>query len=163
MRLLSSVIALSTLLFTTACNRDVAPSEVNWNNAYLVQPVGTAPAVMYLVINNTTDEPDTLLEVSSPLSREIEIHEEISHDSVHEGMPVNMVHMNHIEFLPIPAGSSVHLEPGATHLMIHNPEIPFEPGDSITFSLTFARAGVIEGKVAVITYADVDTAVIRSK
>lgn len=159
-----TIVAFTLLLAVAACSNSSSEDSkiVNWKRGYIVQPIGAAPSVVYLEISNPTDSADTLLGASSPVSDEIEIHEEMMHSTSNGDMPVNMVHMMPVSHITLEAKSSFALSPGGRHIMIHNLKEDLVPGDSVEFTLKFAKAGEVRGKVAVIEYADVDTATTRS-
>lgn len=154
------------ILAISGCGSEKALEDDNTlriERAYMVQPAGNAPSVLYMTILNGTDKIDTLLGVSSPVSDIIELHEDVKHQSADGDMPVEMVHMVEREMLEIPARGQVHLSPGGFHIMIMHPKHPITAGDSIDINLNFANFGVISRKAAVITYSDVDTAVTRER
>ncbi len=140
------------LLGALAC-RPTAPS-VHWSRAYVVLPIVGSPAALYARIINDTDRPDTLLGIRTEAAREAEIHASMTRETIGAGA----MSMAPVERLAVPAHGTLVLSPGGYHGMLTGLRPGFAPGDSITVLLRFARAGPINGRAAVITYADVDTA-----
>jgi len=163
---IAGVLGVLTLSTLSACkrhaNRTTTDStatqspKVHWSRAYIVVPAGNAPAVMYLTIDNPGAKPDTLLRVTTPLVDVATLHANMTSGSMkeHEGA-MTMASVSTIE---VPADTTVTLAPGGTHVMLPNPKYAVTRGDSVPVTLIFSRAGAIDGKAAVIAYADVDTA-----
>lgn len=102
------------------------------------QPVGGG----YLSIRNTGDADDRLTEASSPNAGSVEIHE--------MSMQGQIMKMRKLDAgLAIPAGQTVTLAPGGSHLMFVAPVAPFKVGDTLSVSLTFAKAGKVEISIPV--------------
>jgi copper(I)-binding protein len=103
----SFLIALACL-FATAC----APKDpITVRNAWVRAPApGLSVAAGYLDIANAGPTTVALTGANSPAAGTIEIHTEI-----HDG---DMMQMRQIENVPIPAGQTVSLAPGGTHLML---------------------------------------------
>jgi len=128
---------------------------VMWNKGYLVAPVVPGPAALYVTIHNHTDTPDTLLRVTTPVSDTVHLHvtHRLQDSSGHE-----FVRMEPVAALPVAADTMFAFQPGGTHIMVSGMKTPVTRGDSIAVTLHFAKAGAIDGKAAVIGYADADTA-----
>ncbi|HET9513584.1 MAG TPA: copper chaperone PCu(A)C [Gemmatimonadales bacterium] len=93
-------------------------------------PVGEA-AAMYFTVHNPADSPDTLVHINT-----IDAAGASYHRSVVEG---GLVQMQSMEVLEIPAGDSLVLRPGGTHIMLTG--LKRRAGDTVHVSLTFAHAG----------------------
>jgi copper(I)-binding protein len=52
--------------------------------------------------------------------------------------------MQRLDAVPLPAGESVHFEPGGLHLMLIDITAPLVAGQDVTLALQFANAGVVE-------------------
>ena len=107
-------------------------------------PVAKAMAA-YMTIANTTIEPRRLLSASSPDFKQIEIHQTAMHNG--------MAHMAAQPNLPIPANSTVVLEPGGLHLMLMQPVRPLKEGDSVALQLRFDDSSTLEVRAPVIKRA----------
>ncbi|KQT54014.1 MULTISPECIES: DUF1775 domain-containing protein [unclassified Aureimonas] len=97
------------------------------------QKVGGA----YLTIANTGTSPDRLLSAASEAAGSVDIHEMEMKGDVMTMRPFDGP-------LDIPAGGTVELKPGSTHLMFTDVATPFKQGDTVKLTLIFERAGAVE-------------------
>lgn len=88
----------------------------------------------YLLITNFEDEPDTLTGISSNIARYTEIHESLENES-------DMVGMQEVEDLVIPAQSTVSFEPGGIHIMFIQLNESLTDGEEIELILHFSNTG----------------------
>ena len=102
------------------------------------QPVGGG----YLSIANKGSAPDRLLAVSSPSAHMVEIH---VMEVVNDVMTMRPVTGG----LEIPAGATVELKPGGTHLMFMMVAEPFKEGGEVPVTLEFEKAGKVDLKLPV--------------
>jgi len=98
-------------------------------------PGGVTVSAGYLTIANTGAEADALIGASSPRAGRVEIHE--------MAMDGDVMRMRPVERLEAPAGGSVALAPGGTHLMFFDVTAPFAEGESVAVTLTFEHAGEV--------------------
>jgi len=98
----------------------------------------------YLAINNLSSAPLDVVGVSTDKSERSEIH--VSRDV--DGY----TRMEHLDSLRIPAGATVNLSPGGTHLMLFGLKPMPVPGDQVRICLLFSSGS--EGCV--------DAAVLKS-
>lgn len=103
-------------------------------DAFAREPVILASGAAYLTIRNTGTAADTLLMAKSPEAGGAMFHGQS---------------MSHLDQLPIPAGGTVALAPGGTHLMLTDFSRMPVVGDSLTLILEFARAGRLQFKVPI--------------
>lgn len=106
----------------------------------VVFPGGTGAA--YFEILNPTAEDDALLAVATAVARAAEVHETLD-----DGGVLRMRAFP--EGLPVPAHTTVVLEPGGKHVMLLALERELEPGEEIELELTFERAGALRVTVPV--------------
>lgn len=113
--------------------------ELHISNGFAYEPIIPASGAAYLTITNDGTTPDTLMEVSSPAAA---------------GAMLHASSMGHLMALPIPAGGTVALEPGGTHIMFSDfSEVP-KAGDSLSVTLVFARTGSVSLRLPVRKYGD---------
>lgn len=86
-------------------------------------------AAAFCTIENRTPVPVSLVDVTSPAARVVEIHESI----VAEGV----MSMRRVQGIPIPPHRSATLEPGGLHLMLIGLAQPLEPGARVDLVLQF--------------------------
>lgn len=96
----------------------------------------------YLLISNFNDYEDTLVDVSSDVAQNVEVHESYERE---EGM----MGMREADNLVIPAQSTVRLEQGGFHVMLMQLTRQLTEGDSFELTLTFEKEGDITVEVPV--------------
>jgi copper(I)-binding protein len=96
---------------------------------------------VFLTIRNRGGADDRLVGGSSPEARSVEIHTMTLDGSV--------MRMRRQEAVAIPAGESVELAPGGTHLMLVGLKAPLNQGKTIPVSLDFDKARRIKANVRV--------------
>lgn len=104
-------------------------------------PAGVDVSAGYLSIANHSAANDRLLSATSPRAERVEIHEMTMDGGVMRMRPLNG--------LAAPAGETVALGPGGTHLMFYGVTRPFTEGETIPVQLTFETAGVIDANLRV--------------
>lgn len=87
----------------------------------------------FMTIRNNDSQPDTLIGAESRAARVVEIHETT--------MTGDVMSMQQIQSLEVPAGNEVVLEPGSYHLMLIDLQQNLVPGDKIEITLIFQQAG----------------------
>ncbi len=88
----------------------------------------------YFTIRNGTASTDTLINVTSNVTDDTQIHESFEQEG-------GMMGMREIGMIPIESNSSAELKPGGMHIMIIRPFQDVAEGDSVTFFLNFSNAG----------------------
>ncbi|HEU4990481.1 MAG TPA: copper chaperone PCu(A)C [Gemmatimonadaceae bacterium] len=127
---------------------------VGWTRGYLVKPAAGSPAALYLWITNPTAHGDTATAVRLAAADSAQIHRTMA-------MGNGMEHMTPVVALPIPAHDTARFAPGGLHVMVFGLDSALARGDSAQVTVTFARAGDVTGWAHVITYADVDSLLLR--
>ncbi len=92
-------------------------------------------SAVYLEIVNRGEVDDQLIAAETDVAGVTEVHEVVSRD--------NVMRMQEVEQVEIPAGETVNLEPGGYHLMLFGLVDDLDAGDEFDVSLTFDRAGEI--------------------
>lgn len=97
-------------------------------------PNGVMVGGCYVTLVSSRD--DRLLSASSPRSEVVEIHE--------MRMDGDMMRMGELQDgLPLPAGQTVQMRPGAEHLMLMTLTAPLAEGDAVPLTLTFQDAAEV--------------------
>jgi len=104
---------------------------------------GDAIAAGYLTVRSTGDA-DRLVGVSTPAAAGV---------SLHRTAPSGA--MEATDAIEIPAGGEVQFVPGGDHLMFEGLAEPLQPGDTVTLTLRFDRAGDVDLAVTVVALVDV--------
>lgn len=88
------------------------------------QPIGAA----YLELTSTADA--AVVDLASDAAAVVELH--------HMRQDGDVMRMRHVARLPLPAGRTVKLAPGGTHVMLLGLERPLRAGESVGLDLTIA-------------------------
>jgi len=118
--------------------------------AVVAEPATQDEAAAYVTFRNETAQEDTLVAVTSDLAVRGEVHETMG-----EG---DMRHMMATPSVVIPPRTEVKLTPGGMHIMLMQLRKKFVAGDSVALLLSFARAGGVEVRAPVVSYADLEKA-----
>ncbi|WP_415763759.1 copper chaperone PCu(A)C [Pseudomonas sp. CP4] len=103
-----------------------------------------APTVAaYFIIHNTGKSADRLLSVDSPIAAQAQLHEHV--------MQGDLMKMQQVPSVEIPAGGTVTFAPMAYHVMLLNPSDRSLLSDGKRFPMTlhFEKAGDVSVEVAV--------------
>jgi len=132
----------ATLLAMTAVGAEAqTPAPISVENAWARATSASAQAGAAYVTIIGHGASDRLIGVSTPVAAEAVLHETIQDGDVMKMQPV--------DGLDIPANASVKLAPGGYHIMLMHLRQPLKRGDSFPLSLRFQNAGTIETKVTV--------------
>lgn len=96
---------------------------------------------MFLTIYNRGEVADRLVGASTPAAQSVQIHEMTMDGAV--------MRMRRQDGVDVPAGGSLELAPGGTHLMLVGLKAPLETGAVIPLSLDFEGAGRTDIEVKV--------------
>jgi copper(I)-binding protein len=124
----------------------VAAGDLEIRNAFAFSPPTASEAAGYFTVTNRGTLPDTLVSVTSPIAASAMLHGQVTDGG--------MVRMQHVGQAVVPARDSLVLAPGGTHLMLVDLSRLPRPGDSITVTLTFSRAGDADVVMPVRAYGD---------
>ncbi|MEI5639699.1 MULTISPECIES: copper chaperone PCu(A)C [unclassified Pseudoalteromonas] len=100
----------------------------------------------YLVIENTTSSDKVLVKATLEGVKRVEIHEHVHKE--------DMMRMQRVEQLTLPAGETVTFQPGGYHLMIFEPQEPLKVGESRKLTLYFADGDRIYTMAEVVALGD---------
>lgn len=87
----------------------------------------------------TADTDSTLLSVSSPVAKDVQIHE--------MSMTNDVMRMGPVDAVPLPAGETVALDPDGYHVMLMGLNGQIKEGDQVPLTLTVRNA---EGETEVV-------------
>jgi copper(I)-binding protein len=149
-RSLAAALAATALLLT-ACGDKPAPvaeappaptvaaqtAPIRISNASSREaPVAGGTGVGFLSITNNGTKDDQLLAATTPLAGAVELHE--------MSMSGGMMQMRALpDGLSVPAGKTVELASGGTHLMLTDLKRPLVAGEKVPLTLRFRDAGEI--------------------
>ncbi len=143
---------LKSILLGAALGLSALPAfaEIVIEQAYArsASPAARSGAV-FMVVENTGPEADRLIAVATGAAKHASLHTNIIEDGVAKMLPVP-------EGFPIAAGETLLLQRGGNHVMLMGLTAPFVQGQSLSLTLTFARAGEITLVVPIDNARDTD-------
>jgi copper(I)-binding protein len=145
----ASVLVLLLPLAVAGCRRErplATAGEVSVVRGW-AYPSTAGLASAYLVLENHGRSADTVKSLSGP-----EVGDASMHGVRREG--VSSV-MYPIDWLELPAGGEVAMEPGGIHIMLAELAGELVVGDALVLGLDLARAGRVEVKLPVIPYGEI--------
>ncbi len=135
-------IPVATLITLAGCGGPSAPSSIEVSEAWSPEtPPGVSVAAGYMTIRNGTAADDAIIAMESPVAAGVETHAMTMEDG--------MMRMRKIGNLEVPAGETVELKPGETHLMLIGLQDPLVAGARYPLTLTFKVAGKVQAEVEV--------------
>jgi hypothetical protein len=98
-------------------------------------------SAVYMVIENTGDQPERLLHAHCDVAGTVELHE--------TKMEGGVMKMQPVDGIDIPAKGTVELKPGGLHIMFIGLTRDLNPGDEIEVELHFEKLGHVPVKAVV--------------
>ncbi|MBB3909535.1 copper chaperone PCu(A)C [Sphingomonas desiccabilis] len=156
-------LSLFALPLLAACGTAQAPAEPQVQKAWVRLPaVPGRPAAGYLTLVGGTGDA-TLVAVTTPAAARTELHETMKMDA--PGAPDHAGHaamagmsgattMRPLQALPILAGQTVKLAPGARHLMLFDMDAKVTPGASVPLRLELADGRTLETQAKAVAAGD---------
>ena len=124
---------------------DLSMAKSEWNiaikDAWARPTKAGMMSAAYFTIHNVGSVPDSLVQVSSSASEDVQIHLSYMNDEI-------MV-MEEQPFVANQASEQIPFQPGGYHIMIIQPTNDMEEGDSISLSLYFKSGMIIEETIQV--------------
>ncbi|TXH92571.1 MAG: copper chaperone PCu(A)C [Pseudomonas sp.] len=146
MRLKLAPLILLTLLGNSAFADDYSVGNLHigqpWSRAL---PPNVPTGAAYFTVHNGGNEDDRLIGASTPRAGRAELH-----THVHLG---DVMKMQKIDSVAIPASAEVRFEPGGNHVMLFNLTRPLVAGEHFPLTLEFEKAGQVELSVTIKTEA----------
>lgn len=103
------------------------------SGGYIPEPASPDVAAAYLTITNTGTHTDRVTAVTTNVTTTVMAMQENTHGDT--------TSMTDLANVTVPAHGAVTLSPGREHLMLQHPTRALHTGDSVTMTVTFARAG----------------------
>lgn len=132
-------IAAAALIILTGCSAETAPPEatpaaadvIAVEDAWVKAADAGMSAAFGTLVNNGTED-ITVVSASSPASAEVELHETVADESG------AMIMRPREGGFTIPAGGTLALEPGGSHIMLMGLNGPIKAGEEVSLTLVFA-------------------------
>jgi|HigsolmetaAR202D_1030399.scaffolds.fasta_scaffold00313_29 Uncharacterized protein conserved in bacteria len=114
----------------------VATVKIDLHDPWVRTPAqGVDRTAFYVTIMNGSASDDALIAIKSDVAQANELHETVTEDNVMKMQPVSEV--------IVPAQGKVALQPGSFHGMLLNLNKELKAGDKVQIELTFKNAGQI--------------------
>jgi periplasmic copper chaperone A len=107
-------------------------------------PTATTGAVYFSIMNSGPAD-DRLMSISTPAAATAMIHETTVVNDI--------VKMRMLDHVLIPAGKTVELKTGGTHVMLMGLKAPLKRGETVEVVLIFEKAGLVKVEVPVVDVA----------
>ena len=140
-----AVLTLVLIMMLAACSTSVPENSIEISQATVLLPGGTsmggdtmsgmdmsASLAGYMQIKNNGTKADRLLAVSSDFA------DAMLHETIMEG---DVMKMNMVSGIDVPAGATVELKTGSFHIMFMNLKREIKVGDTVNLTLKFENAG----------------------
>jgi copper(I)-binding protein len=139
LKLKTIIVGLVLITFSSiASGKDIEISNIWAREAHASHHGHSA---VYLDIANNSNDNDVLLNASTPIAGDTQIHNTVIKDSIS-----SMIHLSELE---IPAKSSVVFKPKSLHIMLMGLKHDIKVGDSFPMEFIFKKAGKIIATVTV--------------
>lgn len=126
--------AHQAIAITNSWARETAPAQVNGGG--------------FLTITNKSDAADRLISAASPVAPTVQLHT--------MSMDGGVMRMRELpDGIPVPAQSVIELKPGSLHIMFIGVKAPLKPGQTVSLTLRFEKAGMVKVAMPVRAIADI--------
>jgi periplasmic copper chaperone A len=136
--------ASSLLLFACSSSfaHDYSAGELQIDHPWSRElPPNAITGAAYLVVHNQGATEDRLLGAQTPRAKQTEIHTMLQLGEV--------MKMQKLDSVGIPAGGETKLAPGGTHLMLLGLQKPLVAGERFPLTLLFEKAGKVEVEIMI--------------
>jgi copper(I)-binding protein len=125
---------LLAALLLASCSKG-GPPDIRISDAWARETIsGQTSTAAYMVLTNRGSGDDRLVSVSAQAPAMAMLHSSDSSDAVSRMRPME-------SGLAIPAGATVELKPGGTHVMVTGIRAPLNVGDTVTLTMRFEKSG----------------------
>lgn len=145
-RSLPMMVMIATFMVAAiGCGGDDPASGITITDARMAVPT-TDDGAIYLTVANRGDRDDQLVGATTKISPMTHLHRSSIDDSGRAGMDM-------VARVPVPAGSTVKLEPGGVHLMVMSPE-PVAVGGRFDLTVMFRDSSPVRTTVEVVAVVE---------
>jgi copper(I)-binding protein len=133
---------LTTGIVTTQPAAGVAAISGQWART---SPSMAGMGAAYVTINSQLDDKLMAVKVDAGVAASAELHETVMGTGSDTTMAMGggEMSMRPVEFIDVPAGTTVELKPGGYHIMLIDLVQPLEAGTTLQLTLVFEQAGEI--------------------
>lgn len=141
-KLVLGLVLLTALVLAACGGSGTAGGSISIDDPWVrPAPMEGGNGAAYMVIQNGTDGDDALLSVESDVADSVELHESMMAEGEGEG---EMMSMQPVDRIDVPAGGSAELAPGGYHVMLIGVHEQLAEGDTVALTLNFENAGAIQ-------------------
>ena len=151
------VIILTAILFISCNNKsdedstkqEIISLEKFGDGSFFISNPWARPGAInrnsaaFFSITNKMDQDDTLYSVESDVAKVVELHETYEKEN-------DMMGMRHVDYIIIPARSTMNLKPGSFHVMLIGLNKNLSIGDTEKLTLLFKNSEKIDIPISVI-------------
>lgn len=142
MRLNLAAFTLLALLGNSAQAHDYTVGDLHiehpWSRAL---PPSAPNGGAYFTVHNASESGDRLVAVSTPRAAKAELHTHL--------MLGEVMKMQKIDSISIPAGGEVRFAPGGNHVMLFGLTQPLVAGERFPLTLEFEKAGKVDVEISI--------------
>jgi len=140
-RFIVLLLLVSFSLLTACAGAGGQGAQIEVQQAW-ARPAGAGSnSAAYMVLVNRGGAVDRLLRAECAAARAVELHESMMQGDVMQMQPVPSIE--------VPAGGSVELKPGGLHIMLIDLQQELAAGQTLTLTLYFEKAGAVTVQAAV--------------
>lgn len=133
---------LVSLLMLAACARTGGgEAQIEVQQAWARPAAAGSNSAAYMVLVNRGGAADRLLRAECQAARAVELHESMMHG--------DMMQMQPVAAIDVPAGGRAELKPGGLHIMLIDLQQELTAGQTLTLTLIFEKAGAVTVQAAV--------------
>jgi copper(I)-binding protein len=129
---MKQILWIPTLALLAACGQG-GEANIEVSDAWARPTRGDAPGAVYVTIENKGGEDDRLVSVMTDHAAMAMVHQTEMSDGV--------ARMRMAGEINVPAGTSIKMVPGGTHIMLEGLRTPLRTGDSFPLVLKFRESG----------------------
>ncbi|SDU06263.1 hypothetical protein SAMN05216296_1558 [Pseudomonas pohangensis] len=140
LRILMATLLATFCTLATAHEFTVGSLRIDhpWSRAL---PPNAPAGAAYMVIHNEGTDADALVSASTPIADKAELHTHV--------MSGEVMKMQQVESVAIPAGGEARFAPGGNHVMLFGLKKPLVAGESFPLTLVFEKAGAVDVEVKI--------------
>jgi len=137
------ILVVAMVFLLAACSKENDKNQtVTIREAWARTALKGDPSAIYFIVENSSDQEDTLLSASTDAAMMTELHM--------SSMDANgVMKMEPQSSVSIPAGGTVEFKKGGLHVMLMSVSRQLKVGDSVQLTLNFEKAGKITLEVPV--------------
>ncbi|MDR9828243.1 copper chaperone PCu(A)C [Vibrio sp. FNV 38] len=132
MRSITTAIALLALSISSV----FAQNDLTVHNAYArATPPGVTTSAVFATLSNSSDEPVVIVSAQTARAGKVELHTVET-----EG---DIMKMRQVKNFSIPSKETLHLKPGADHIMLFNLDKPLVEGQIVNVEITLRNGPIV--------------------